>query len=178
MPSLWFGAELDRVRVWSRAQDIRIYININVNISKFRYIYQKIHSTNKNNLFNCDEDSNIFLQLYIVVHYYIFSTIHPLNIFSIYILYLSKLLHFSILSTNKIYLFFLYFFYVHTLIHTLLLTYSTASTSTMTRTSTSISMVRTSRTTSVWSWPGRGARARRASRRGRRMSLRRGAGRR
>ena len=80
-----FGADLDRVRVWSGAQDIRIYININVNISKFRYIYQKIHSTNKNNLFNCDEDSNVFLQLYIVVHYYIFSTIHPLNIFSIYI---------------------------------------------------------------------------------------------
>ena len=34
------------------------------------------------------EDSNIFLQLYIVVHYYIFSTIHPLNIFSIYIYYI------------------------------------------------------------------------------------------
>ena len=139
MPLLGFRAELGRVRVQSGAQDIRIYININANISKFRYIYQKNHNTNKNSLFNCDEDSNIFLQLYIVVHYYIFSTIHPLNIFSIYIyiLYLSKLLHFSILSTNKIYLFFLYFFYVHTLIHTLLLTYSTTSTSTMARTSTS-----------------------------------------
>ena len=66
MPWLGFGAELGQVRVWSEAQDIRIYININVNISKFRYIYQKIHNTNKNNLFNCDEDSNIFLQLYIV----------------------------------------------------------------------------------------------------------------
>ena len=118
---LGFGAELDRVRVWSGAQDIRIYINISVykymkihvtlimSIYQNLDIYQKIHSTNKNNLFNCDEDSNIFLQLYIVVHYYIFSTIHPLNIFSIYILYLSKLLHFSILSTNKIYLIFLYF---------------------------------------------------------------------
>jgi hypothetical protein len=66
MPLLGFGAELGYVRVWSEAQDIRLYININVNISKFRYIYQKMHSTNKNNLFNCDEDSNIFLYNYIL----------------------------------------------------------------------------------------------------------------
>ena len=86
-PLLWFRAELGQVRVWSEVRDIRIYININVNISKFRYIYQKIHSVNKNNLFNCDEDSNIFLQLYIVVHYYIFSTIHTTQHF-FYIYYI------------------------------------------------------------------------------------------
>jgi hypothetical protein len=39
MPSLGLGAELGRVRVWSRAQDIRIYINIGV------YKYMKIHVT-------------------------------------------------------------------------------------------------------------------------------------
>ena len=76
--------------------------------------------------------------------------------------------------TNKIYLFFLYFFYVHTLIHTLLLTYTASNTSTMARTSTSTSTVRRSRTTSAWSRPGRGVRAHRASRRGRRTSSRRG----
>jgi hypothetical protein len=59
-------------------------------------VQEKNHSTNKNNLFKCDEDSNIFLQLYIVVHYYIFPTnSYYSKIFLYkYILYLSKLLHF------------------------------------------------------------------------------------
>jgi hypothetical protein len=39
MPSLGLGAVLGRVRVWSGAQDIRIYINIGV------YKYMKIHVT-------------------------------------------------------------------------------------------------------------------------------------
>jgi hypothetical protein len=82
---------LGRVRVWKGAQDIRIYIYINVNISKFIYIYiPKNHSTNKNNLFNCDKDSNIFLQLYIVVHYYSFSTNSYHSTFFLYIYFIFK----------------------------------------------------------------------------------------
>ena len=56
---------------------MKIQVTLIMSIYQNSDIYQKIHSTNKNNLFNCDEDSNIFLQLHIVVHYYIFSTIHP-----------------------------------------------------------------------------------------------------
>ena len=52
---------------------MKIHVTLIMSIYQNSDIYQKIHSTNKNNIFNCDEDSNIFLQLYIAVHYYIFS---------------------------------------------------------------------------------------------------------
>jgi len=81
MPSLGFGVELGQVRVWSEAQDIRIYINIGV------YKYMKIHITlmsiyqnsnmciytkkfiaHKINPFNY-KDLNIFLQYYFLQQY-------------------------------------------------------------------------------------------------------------
>ena len=80
MPSLGFGAELGQVRVWSRAQDIRIYINIRV------YKYMKIHVTLTMSIYQ-NSDMYIYTKKFIALIKTIFSIVMKILIyFSNYIL--------------------------------------------------------------------------------------------
>ena len=72
MPSLGFGAELGQVRVWSGAQDIRIYINISV------YKYMKIHVTLIMSIY---QNSDIYTKKFIALIKIIFSIMTKILIY-------------------------------------------------------------------------------------------------